>query len=122
MALKKIRIMEPYGFQDQNDFDPTNCRCEDDIKDIKKVNDAQTDEINSILSGKADASLVEELSAITDAYLIELEKLEDKDKELEQLINDEEEARKLQKKLAKNQFDFNDFLKQIQQISIFHFL
>ncbi|MBQ0114362.1 MAG: signal recognition particle protein [Bacteroidales bacterium] len=29
---------------------------------------------------------------------------------------DEEEARKLQKKLAKNQFDFNDFLKQIQQI------
>lgn len=29
---------------------------------------------------------------------------------------DEEEARKLQKKLAKNQFNFNDFLKQIQQI------
>jgi len=29
---------------------------------------------------------------------------------------DEEEARKLQKKLAKNQFDFNDFLKQIGQI------
>jgi len=29
---------------------------------------------------------------------------------------DEEEARKLQKKLAKNEFNFNDFLKQIQQI------
>lgn len=29
---------------------------------------------------------------------------------------DEEEARKLQKKLAKNQFNFNDFLKQISQI------
>ncbi|MDA9564152.1 signal recognition particle protein [Flavobacteriales bacterium] len=29
---------------------------------------------------------------------------------------DEEEARKLQKKLAKNQFDFNDFLGQLQQI------
>lgn len=29
---------------------------------------------------------------------------------------DEEEARKLQKKIAKNQFDFNDFIAQIQQI------
>ena len=29
---------------------------------------------------------------------------------------DEEEARKMQKKIAKNQFNFNDFLKQIQQI------
>jgi len=29
---------------------------------------------------------------------------------------DEEEARKLQKKLAKNTFNFNDFLKQINQI------
>lgn len=29
---------------------------------------------------------------------------------------DAEEARKLQKKIAKNQFDFNDFLSQIQQI------
>ena len=29
---------------------------------------------------------------------------------------DEEEARRLQQKLAKNQFSFNDFLKQIQQI------
>ncbi len=29
---------------------------------------------------------------------------------------DEEEARKLQKKLAKNQFNFNDFLKQLHQI------
>lgn len=29
---------------------------------------------------------------------------------------DEEEARKLQKKIAKNQFSFNDFLSQIQQI------
>ncbi|MCL3779449.1 signal recognition particle protein [Prolixibacteraceae bacterium JC049] len=29
---------------------------------------------------------------------------------------DEEEAKKLQKKLAKNQFNFNDFLKQINQI------
>lgn len=29
---------------------------------------------------------------------------------------DEEEARKLQKKIAKNQFDFNDFLQQIGQI------
>ena len=29
---------------------------------------------------------------------------------------DEEEARKLQRKLAKNEFDFNDFLNQIQQI------
>ena len=29
---------------------------------------------------------------------------------------DEEEARRIQKKIAKNQFDFNDFLKQIQQI------
>lgn len=29
---------------------------------------------------------------------------------------DEEEARKLQKKIAQNQFDFNDFLSQIQQI------
>jgi len=29
---------------------------------------------------------------------------------------DEEEARKLQKKIAKNQLDFNDFLSQIQQI------
>ena len=29
---------------------------------------------------------------------------------------DEDEARKLQKKLAKNEFNFNDFLKQIQQI------
>ncbi|MDD2244351.1 MAG: signal recognition particle protein [Dysgonamonadaceae bacterium] len=29
---------------------------------------------------------------------------------------DEEEARKLQKKIAKNQFDFNDFITQIQQI------
>jgi len=29
---------------------------------------------------------------------------------------DVEEARKLQKKIAKNQFDFNDFLSQIQQI------
>ena len=29
---------------------------------------------------------------------------------------DEEEARKLQKKIAKNQFNFNDFLKQIDQI------
>ncbi len=29
---------------------------------------------------------------------------------------DQEEAAKLQKKLAKNQFDFNDFLSQIQQI------
>jgi len=28
----------------------------------------------------------------------------------------EEEARKLQKKIAKNQFDFNDFLAQIQQV------
>ncbi|GHT31546.1 signal recognition particle protein [Bacteroidia bacterium] len=28
----------------------------------------------------------------------------------------EEEARKIQKKIAKNQFDFNDFLSQIQQI------
>jgi len=29
---------------------------------------------------------------------------------------DEEEARRLQKKIAKNQFDFNDFLKQLHQI------
>ncbi len=29
---------------------------------------------------------------------------------------DEEEARKVQKKLQKNQFDFNDFLKQLEQI------
>ena len=29
---------------------------------------------------------------------------------------DEEEAKKLQRKLARNQFDFNDFLTQIQQI------
>ncbi|MFV0506270.1 MAG: signal recognition particle protein [Bacteroidales bacterium] len=29
---------------------------------------------------------------------------------------DEEEAKRIQKKLAKNQFDFNDFLSQIQQI------
>lgn len=29
---------------------------------------------------------------------------------------DEEEARRLQKKIAKNQFDFNDFISQIQQI------
>jgi len=29
---------------------------------------------------------------------------------------DEEEARKIQKKIAKNQFNFDDFLKQIQQI------
>ncbi len=29
---------------------------------------------------------------------------------------DEEEARKLQKKIQKNQFDFNDFLNQIQQV------
>jgi len=29
---------------------------------------------------------------------------------------DDEEARKLQKKIAKNQFDFNDFLSQIKQI------
>lgn len=29
---------------------------------------------------------------------------------------DEEKARKLQKRIAKNQFDFNDFLSQIQQI------
>lgn len=29
---------------------------------------------------------------------------------------DEEEAKKLQKKIQKNQFDFNDFLKQIEQI------
>ncbi|MDR1370412.1 MAG: signal recognition particle protein [Dysgonamonadaceae bacterium] len=29
---------------------------------------------------------------------------------------DEEEAKRLQRKLAKNQFDFNDFLSQIQQI------
>ncbi|QAR30526.1 signal recognition particle protein [Ornithobacterium rhinotracheale] len=29
---------------------------------------------------------------------------------------DEEEARRLQKKIAKNKFDFNDFLKQIKQI------
>ena len=29
---------------------------------------------------------------------------------------DEEEARRLQKKIAKNQFDFNDFLSQIQKI------
>ncbi len=29
---------------------------------------------------------------------------------------DEEEARKLQKKIAKDQFDFNDFISQIQQI------
>ncbi|MDR0603643.1 MAG: signal recognition particle protein [Bacteroidales bacterium] len=29
---------------------------------------------------------------------------------------DEEKARKIQKKLAKNQFDFNDFIDQIQQI------
>jgi signal recognition particle subunit SRP54 len=29
---------------------------------------------------------------------------------------DEEEARRLQKKIAKNQFDFNDFLSQLQQI------
>ncbi len=29
---------------------------------------------------------------------------------------DEEEAKRLQKKMAKNQFDFNDFLSQIQQI------
>ncbi len=29
---------------------------------------------------------------------------------------DEEEAKRLQKKLAKNQFNFNDFIKQIQQI------
>jgi len=29
---------------------------------------------------------------------------------------DEEEAKRLQKKIQKNQFDFNDFLSQIQQI------
>ena len=29
---------------------------------------------------------------------------------------DEEEARRLKKKLVKNQFDFNDFLNQINQI------
>ena len=29
---------------------------------------------------------------------------------------DEEEAKRLQKKIAKNQFDFNDFMSQIQQI------
>ena len=29
---------------------------------------------------------------------------------------DEEEAKRLQKKIQKNQFDFNDFMKQIQQI------
>ena len=29
---------------------------------------------------------------------------------------DEEEAKRLQKKIAKNSFDFDDFLKQIQQI------
>ena len=29
---------------------------------------------------------------------------------------DEEEAKRLERRIAKNQFDFNDFLKQIQQI------
>ena len=29
---------------------------------------------------------------------------------------DEEDARRLQKRIAKNQFDFNDFISQIQQI------
>jgi len=33
-----------------------------------------------------------------------------------QMQFDEEEAKKLQKKIAKNKFDFDDFLKQIQQI------
>ncbi len=33
-----------------------------------------------------------------------------------QMQYDEEEAKKLQKKIAKNQFDFNDFYAQIQQI------
>ena len=32
------------------------------------------------------------------------------------MMSDEEEAKKLQRKLARNQFDFNDFLTQIQQI------
>ncbi len=36
--------------------------------------------------------------------------------ELAQEHYDEEEARKLQKKISKNQFDFNDFLAQLQQV------
>jgi len=35
---------------------------------------------------------------------------------------DVDEARKLQKKLAKDQFNFNDFIAQIQQIKILIFL
>ncbi len=36
--------------------------------------------------------------------------------ELAQEHYDEQEARKLQKKISKNQFDFNDFLTQLQQV------
>ena len=36
--------------------------------------------------------------------------------ELAQEHYDEQEARKLQKKISKNQFDFNDFLAQLQQV------
>ena len=31
-------------------------------------------------------------------------------------LSDKEEAKRLQKKIAKNQYDFNDFLSQIAQI------
>lgn len=34
-----------------------------------------------------------------------------------QLVYDEEEARKINKKISKNQFDFNDFLSQLEQIN-----
>lgn len=66
---KRIRHLEFYGFPDQNVFTTLGSV---DLSEIEKINQEQDEEISEIsgaTKGKADLSLVNELSAKTDAFI-----------------------------------------------------
>lgn len=66
---KRIRHLEFYGFPDQNVFTTIGSV---DLSEIEKINQEQDEEISEIsgaTKGKADLSLVNEVSAKTDAFI-----------------------------------------------------
>jgi len=67
---KKVRHLEFYGFPDQNVF--TSAIGSVDLSEINKINKEQDEEISELsgaTKGKADLSIVNELSAKTEAFI-----------------------------------------------------
>lgn len=66
---KRIRHLEFYGFPDQNVFDGIPNVDLSDIRETNKNQDREIDEISGQTQGKADMSVVEELSGKVDTFI-----------------------------------------------------